>query len=62
MQPSQIHPSVSMQPVTSDFCNIRTMTGTRRVTPPKHMEVQHFVSKIERLGKLHARKRGIMLQ
>jgi len=27
---SQIHPKVSVQPVTFGYCNIRTMAGTRR--------------------------------
>ncbi len=49
-----------MQSVTSDICNIRTMTGTCRYSPPKHMysppkhmEVQDYVSKKERLEKVH---------
>jgi hypothetical protein len=52
MQQSQIHPSISVQLVTSDICNIRTRLEPAGVTPPKHMEAQHFVAKIERVEKV----------
>jgi hypothetical protein len=53
VQNSQIHLKVSVQPVTSGFCKIRTMTGTRWQSPPKGMEAQDYVSKNERLEKVH---------
>jgi len=50
---SQNHSKASEQSDLPDSCNIRTTTGFRWFTPPKHMEVQGFVSKKEQLEKMH---------
>jgi hypothetical protein len=37
----------------ADSCNIRTMTGSGAQISPKRMEAQGFVSKNQRLEKVH---------
>jgi hypothetical protein len=49
----QNHAQTSAQPDLPDNCNIRTTTGSCLSAPPKHMEVQGFVSKNEQLEKMH---------
>jgi hypothetical protein len=49
----QNHSKASEQPDLPDNCNIRTTAGSCLFALPKHMEVQGFVSKKERLEKMH---------
>jgi hypothetical protein len=50
---AQDHSRASVQPDLPDNCNIRTTTGSCLFAALKHMEVQGFMSKKERLEKMH---------
>jgi hypothetical protein len=49
----QNHSKAPVPPDMPDICNIRTMTVPALEFPPKRMEAHGFVSKNQRLEKVH---------